>query len=96
MRDVNAIFCPSGDQRTLPMPSGIVAIVRISPLEPIGMTCNVVSPFFSLRPEVNASHVPSGDQLGLPSRFSPAVSGLGLLEPSVRAIHTCERYLFAL
>ena len=63
MRDVNAISFAFGDQRTLPTPSGIVAIVRISPLEPIGMTCKVVSPFFSLRPEVNASHEPSGDQL---------------------------------
>lgn len=79
---------PQGDHLIEPTPSGIVAIVRISPLESIGMMQSVVSPFFSLRPLVNASHVPSGDQLGLPSRFSPAVSGRGADEPSVEASQT--------
>ena len=95
MRDVNAIHFPHVDQAMEPTPSGIVAIVRISPLAPIGIMQRVVSPFFSLRPLVNASHVPSGDQLGLPSRFSPAVSGRGGVDPSAAATHTCERYLLA-
>ena len=96
MREVNAIHLPHGDHLIEPTPSGIVAMVRISPLAPIGITHRVVSPFFSLRPLVKASQVPSGDQLGLPSRFSPAVSGRGAVVPSVAASHTCERYLLAL
>jgi len=92
---VKAIHLPHGDHFGEPMPSGIVAMVRISPLVPIGMMQSVVSPFFSLRPLVNANHVPSGDQLGFPSRFSPAVSGRGGVDRSLAATHTCERYVFA-
>ena len=92
---MKAIHFPHGDHVMPPTPSGIVAMVRISPLLPMGMMQSVVSPFFSLRPLVNASQVPSGDQLGLPSRFSPAVSGRGAVAPSAAATHTCERYLFA-
>ena len=95
MREVNAIHFPQLDQAIDPTPSGMVATVRISPLIPIGMMQSVVSPFFSLRPLVNASQVPSGDQLGLPSRFSPAVRGRGGVDPSAAATHTCERYLLA-
>lgn len=95
MREVNAIIFPHGDHFTELTPSGILAIVRISPLDPIGMMHSVVSPCFSLRPLVKASHDPSGDHDGLTSRFSSAVSGRGALDPSAVASQTRERYLFA-
>jgi hypothetical protein len=53
-----------------------VATVRTSPGPSTGSTCSVDSVSFSPRPDVNASHRPSGDHAGWPSR-GPAVIGAG-------------------
>ena len=55
-----------------------MATVRTSPGPSIGSTCNVDSPSFSLRDDVNASVRPSGDHAGLVS-CGPAVTGSGSL-----------------
>jgi hypothetical protein len=74
VRLVNAMRWPSGDHATSPRPSGIVHNVRVSPGPATGRMCNVESPFFSPRLDVNARNLPSGDHSGLLS-CGPAVIG---------------------
>ena len=73
---MNATHLPSGLNATSPTPSRMVASVRVSPGAAMGSACSVLSPFFGLRREVNASVVPSGLQVGLPS-WSPPVTARG-------------------
>ena len=83
---------PSGDHTACATSSlRLVSLRGSPPATGITYSCDALS----ARLEMNASRVPSGDQLGSASAFSPLVNARGGADPSAAASQIAARYSFA-
>ncbi len=83
---------PSGDQTACVTSSlRLVSLRGSPPATGITNSCEALSE----RLEVNASCVPSGDQRGSPSAFSPVVNRRGGADPSTAASQIAALYSLA-
>ncbi len=83
---------PSGDQTACETSSlRLVSLRGSPPATGITYSCDALS----VRVEVNASCVPSGDQRGSASAFSPLVNRRGGADPSAAASQIADLYSFA-
>ena len=83
---------PSGDHAACVTSSlRLVSLRGSPPATGITYSCEALS----ARSEVKARRVPSGDQRGSASAFSPLVNARGGADPSAAASQTAARYAFA-